>query len=137
MPADESTSTRRAIARRDRGEEQATASAGGEPPTGVDERYYTHLLTILTVSSGMVGVCLTAIGLIGIIKSLNKLEMAADDLLAWGALIFMLAAVVSFFGMRTRISLVWRRFAVALDLLFCSGLIIVVVATVMLTWFVL
>jgi hypothetical protein len=49
----------------------------------------------------------------------------------------MLAAVVSFFGMRTRISLVWRRFAVALDLLFCSGLIIVVVATVMLTWFVL
>jgi hypothetical protein len=102
----------------------------------IDERFYTHLLTVLSVSSGMVGVCLTAIGLIGIIKSMNKVEMIVDDLLAIGALVFMVAAAMSFLGMRTRLGWSWRGFARTLDLVFCGGLVIVVVATLLLTWMV-
>lgn len=103
----------------------------------LDDRFYTHLLTILSVSSGMVGVCLTAIGLIGIIKTQNKVEMAVDDVLAISALLFMVAAVQSFVGMRTRLSMTWRNFARVLDLVFCLGLVLVVVAIVLLTWVVL
>jgi hypothetical protein len=99
-----------------------------------DARFYTHLLTVLSVSSGMVGVCLTAIGLIGIMKTLNKLETMVDDLLAVGSLLFTLAAVLSFLGMRTRLCQTWRSFARTLDLIFCLGLVLVVVATILFTW---
>jgi hypothetical protein len=85
----------------------------------------------------MVGVCLTAIGLIGIVKSLNKVESLVDDVLAVSALVFMLAAAMSFLGMRTNLSGSWRGFARALDLVFFLGLVLVVVAIMLLTWVVL
>jgi hypothetical protein len=99
-----------------------------------EDRLYTHLLTVLSVSSGMVGVCLTAISLIGILKSLNKLEIMIDDLLAISTLLFLAAAVLSFLGMRTRVATTWRGFGRTLDFVFCLGLGLVVVATVLLTW---
>jgi len=95
---------------------------------------YSHLLTILSVSSGMVGVCLTAIGLIGIVKSLSKLETFVDDLLALGTLFFMVAGALSFFGMRTRLGKRWRNLVRALDIIFCIGMLTVVVAAMLLTW---
>jgi hypothetical protein len=101
-----------------------------------DDRFYTHLLTVLSVSSGMVGVCLTAIGLIGIMRSLSKVATVVDDLLAVGGVVFMIAAVLSFLGMRTKLASKWRSFARMLDLLFCLGLVLVVIATLLLTWMV-
>ena len=117
----------------------AEHSVGREPPGDAatkEDRSYTHLLTVLSVSSGMVGVCLTAIGLIGIMKSLNKVEVLVDDLLAVSTLMFMFAAVLSFLGLRSTLVRRWRHFERSLDLIFCLGLVLVVVATVLLTWFV-
>jgi hypothetical protein len=101
-----------------------------------DDRFHTHLLTVLSVSSGMAGVCLTAIGLVGIMKSLSKLETLVDDLLALGGVLFMMAAVLSFLGMRTKLARTWRSFTRALDIVFCLGLVLVVIATLLLTWMV-
>jgi hypothetical protein len=106
------------------------------PTSNPDDRSYTHLLTVLTVSSGMVGVCLTAIGLIGIMKSLSKVETLVDDLLALSGVLFMIAAVLSFLGMRTKLATTWRGFVRALDVLFCVALVLVVIATLLLTWMV-
>jgi hypothetical protein len=92
------------------------------------------MLTVLTVSSGMVGVCLTAIGLIGILKSLNRIELIVDDLLALATLLFAVAAVQSFLGLWAGFGRKWRHFARILDGLFSLGLLLVVVATVLLTW---
>lgn len=94
----------------------------------------SHLLAVLSVSSGMVGACLTAIGLIGIVKSLNKIETVVDDLLAVGMLVFMVAGALSFVGMRTRVGRKWRHLVRGLDLIFCVGMLLVVVAAVLLTW---
>lgn len=107
----------------------ATAHDSAEGQAGE----YTHLLTILSVSSGMVGVCLTAIGLVGIVKSLSKLETVVDDLLALGTLFFMVAGALSFFGMRTRLGR-RRNLVRALDIIFCIGMLVVVVAAMLLTW---
>ena len=104
--------------------------------SAIDERTYTHLLTVLSVSSGMVGVCLTAIGLIGIVKALNDFELIVDDLLAIGSVLFMVTAVMSFLGMRTRIAKTRRNFVRTLDFVFCLGLVLVVVATMLLAWMV-
>src|SRR5262245_38536587 len=99
-----------------------------------DDRYHTHLLTVLSVSSGMVGVCLTAIGLIGIIKSLRRVDIFVDHLLAVGAVLFMVTALMSFLALRTRVCDSWRSFPRTLDAIFCLGLVQVVVATTLLTW---
>ena len=121
--------------RTDRGDELAPRPIGpGEALA--EERFYTHQLTVLSVSSGMVGVCLTAIGLIGIFKSLTKLEIVVDDMLAVGAMMFMVTALLSFFAMRTRLSHTWRGLTRTIDVMFCLALVLVVVATAMLTWFV-
>jgi hypothetical protein len=99
-----------------------------------DERQYTHLLAMLSVSSGMVGVCMTAIGLIRITKALNNVETLVDDMLAIGAVLFMVTSLLSFAGMRTRLRQTWRGLARTNDVLFCLSLVLVVVATAMLTW---
>ena len=47
---------------------------------------------IFSVSAGLVGVCLTVIGLIRIIVNTNKVETAIDDFLAVDAIIFLSAS---------------------------------------------
>jgi hypothetical protein len=99
-----------------------------------DERRYLHLITLLTVSSAMVGVCITAIGLIEILHYLNSTEWIIDDFLAIASMLFLVTSILSFVGMRTR----WgqRRTSLIriLDVLFCLGLSVVFVATALLTW---
>jgi hypothetical protein len=75
-----------------------------------DDRKFLHLITLLSVSAGMVGVCLTAIGLIGIVKSLNRTELVIDDVLATASLLFLTTSLLSFAGLRTRVSQTWRGF---------------------------
>ena len=55
---------------------------------------------IFYVSSGMVGVCLTVIGLVRIIVTIQKVETIADDLLAGDALLFLVAALIAYWALR-------------------------------------
>jgi hypothetical protein len=99
-----------------------------------DERIYTHLLTLLSVSAAMVGVYLTAVGLVNVIQALNKYEDMVDDLLSVGSLIFSLVTLLSFFGIRTRIRHRWPRYLLILDVLFCLGIVTMVAASFLLTY---
>jgi cation transport ATPase len=101
-----------------------------------DERTYTHLLTLLSVSAAMVGVSLTAVSLVNVIESLNKWEGWVDDILAIGSLLFSIVTLLSFLGIRTRIRHNWPRFVLLLDVLFCLGIISMVISSFLLTYFV-
>jgi hypothetical protein len=57
---------------------------------------------IFTVSSAMVGVCLTVIGLIRVVITLGKADTVADDLLAVDALLFLASCLLSYTAMRSR-----------------------------------
>ena len=57
---------------------------------------------IFTVSSAMVGVCLTVIGLIRVVITLGKIDTLADDLLAGDAFLFLVACLLSYSALRTR-----------------------------------
>jgi hypothetical protein len=105
----------------------------GEDPEH-DEHLYAHLAAVLSVSAGMVGVCLTAIGLIGVMKSMGTLETIVDDLLAISAVLFLATSMLSFLGMRTRLATRWSGFTWTLDVLFFLGLVALVAASMMLTW---
>ena len=102
-----------------------------------DERLYHHLTTILSVSGAMVGVCLSAIGILGMIKSLRRFDTLCDDLLAADAFLFLSSAILSFLVVRTPL---WRRrhpVAVAVDGIFCLALVVMVTVCGMLVWVVL
>ena len=67
----------------------------------------THLeedicIHIFTVSSAMVGVCLTVIGLIRVVITFGKIDTLADDLLAGDAFLFLVACLLSYWALRTR-----------------------------------
>ena len=49
---------------------------------------------IFTVSSAMVGVCLTVIGLIRVVITLGKADTLADDLLASDAFLFLTSCLL-------------------------------------------
>jgi hypothetical protein len=72
--------------------------------------------------------------LIGIKTTLKPVETFVDDLLAAGSIFFMATAVLSFLGLRTSIRKKWRNFTRILDTLFVISLVIVVLATALLTW---
>jgi integral membrane sensor domain MASE1 len=100
-----------------------------------EQWYHWHLLTLLSVSAAMVGVCLTAISLVGILKWTAKLEqIIVDDMLAIAALLFVAVCFLCFLGIRTRIRKTWKKFSITVDVLFCLGLVVVVVASMLLTW---
>ena len=61
-----------------------------DDPRVDDERLHAHRLTLFSVSAGMVGVCLTAVGLIGVLKGLAQTETFIDELLTFDALLFLL-----------------------------------------------
>jgi hypothetical protein len=69
------------------------------PDKNLEEDIGIH---IFTVSSAMVGVCLTVIGLIRVVITLGKIDTIADDLLAGDAFLFLVACLLSYWALRTR-----------------------------------
>ena len=77
-----------------------------EGETNGDRDPNTHLeqdisIHIFTVSSAMVGVCLTVIGLIRVVITLGRADTVADDLLAGDALLFLISCLLSYWALRS------------------------------------
>ena len=78
-----------------------------EGETNGDRDSDTHLerdicIHIFTVSSAMVGVCLTVIGLIRVVITLGRADTLADDFLAADALLFLVSCLLSYWALRSR-----------------------------------
>ena len=71
----------------------------GNDKTKLEEDICIH---IFTVSSAMVGVCLTVIGLIRVVITLGKADTLADDSLASDALLFLTSCLLSYAALRAR-----------------------------------
>ena len=89
---------------------------------------------IFGVSAGMVGVCVTVIGILRVAFTLNKVNTLADDLLAWDALLFLFACVASYWALRTRSTQRMHQVEHVADLLFLIGLAGMVGVCLMLTY---
>ena len=57
---------------------------------------------IFTVSAAMVGVCLTVIGILRVVITIQKADTLADDLLALDAVLFLAACLLSYWALRSR-----------------------------------
>ncbi len=80
-------------------------------PKSPDEKLETHMTVMFSVSAGLVGVCLTCIGLFQVLEAVGSVKTLGDELLAADALLFLVASVSAFLALRLHDSK--RRFAFA------------------------
>jgi hypothetical protein len=89
---------------------------------------------IFTVSSAMVGVCLTVIGLVRVVITLGKADTIADDLLASDALLFLLSCFLSYGALRSRGTRRMHRLERVADGVFILAMIVMVAICAFLTY---
>jgi ABC-type Na+ efflux pump permease subunit len=89
---------------------------------------------IFTVSSAMVGVCLTVIGLVRVVITLGKADTVADDLLAGDALLFLIACFLSYAALRSRGARRMHRLERVADAVFIVAMILMVAICAFLTY---
>ena len=89
---------------------------------------------IFTVSSAMVGVCLTVIGLIRVVITLGTADTVADDLLAADALLFLVSCLLSYWALRSRGLRRMHRLEKIADGIFIVAMIVMVVVCAMITY---
>jgi hypothetical protein len=82
----------------------------------------------------MVGVCLTVIGLIRVVISVQKIDTLADDLLAVDALIFLCSCLSAYWALRMRSVRRMHRLERMADVSFILGLILMVIVCGIITY---
>src|SRR5437660_1455705 len=89
---------------------------------------------IFTVSSAMVGVCLTVIGLIRVVITLGTADTLADDFLAGDALLFLVSCLLSYWALRSRGLRRMHRLERIADGIFIVAMIGMVVVCALITY---
>src|SRR5213082_4005083 len=89
---------------------------------------------IFTVSSAMVGVCLTVIGLIRVVITLGTADTLADDFLAGDALLFLISCLLSYWALRSRSMRRMHRLEKIADGIFILAMIGMVIVCALITY---
>ena len=89
---------------------------------------------IFTVSSAMVGVCLTVIGLIRVVITLGRADTLADDLLAVDALLFLVSSLLSYAALRSRSFRRMHRIERAADTVFIVAMVVMTTVCAVITY---
>jgi hypothetical protein len=111
----------------------------GETPNGEMRKETRHLeedisVHILSVSAAMVGVCLTVIGLLRVVISIQKEDTFGDDLLAVDAVLFLISCLLSYWALRTRTVRRMHTVERLADAVFMLALVLMVVVCVFVTF---
>lgn len=94
-------------------------------PSPLRERLEEDIcIHIFSVSAGMVGVCLTVIGIIRVVIVSGSAGTLADDLLALDALLFLASCLLAYTAMRTSTTRRMRSVEHAADAIFIAALVL-------------
>src|SRR5213595_2927043 len=105
--------------------------SNGNDETRLEEDICIH---IFTVSSAMVGVCLTVIGLIRVVITFGRADTLADDFLAADALLFLVSCLLSYWALRARSMRRMHRLEKIADGIFIVAVIGMVVICALITY---
>ncbi len=92
-----------------------------------EEHEFSLMLAIFSVAAGMVGVCLTGIGLLKVVSAYRKIETLTDELLAVNAIVFLACCLVSFLSFKAEAGERRLRLRKLADGLFFVGLVLMAV----------
>jgi cytochrome c oxidase assembly factor CtaG len=102
-----------------------------DPNTHLEQDICIH---IFTVSSAMVGVCLTVIGLIRVVITFGRADTLADDFLAADALLFLISCLLSYWALRSRSLRRMHRLEKIADGIFILAMIGMVIICALITY---
>ena len=102
-----------------------------DPSTHLEQDICIH---IFTVSSAMVGVCLTVIGLIRVVITFGRADTLADDFLAGDALLFLISCLLSYWALRSRSVRRMHRLEKIADGIFILAMIGMVIICALITY---
>jgi hypothetical protein len=91
-----------------------------------EQREHDLTMHVFAISAAMVGVCLTAIGILRLITTQTRVETIGDDLLAADAVVFMVCCFLSFWSFKSRVARLRHRLRLIIDVLFMLALTIMV-----------
>jgi hypothetical protein len=91
-----------------------------------ERREHDLTIHVFSISAGMVGVCLTAIGILRLVAVQSKAQTLGDDFLAADAVLFVLTCFLSFWSFKTGQVQLRRRLRLIVDSLFMLGLVVMV-----------
>jgi hypothetical protein len=109
-------------------------SGPDDHPVERDEEYRREVTAelnvhIFSVSAAMVGVCLTVVGIIGIIISNNsEYATVADDLLAVDTVVFMFSCLLAYTSLRSTSVARTRSYQRLADGVFVTGMVTMSIA---------
>ncbi len=92
------------------------------------------MLTVFSVSAGMVGVCLTAIGLVKILAQAKGIETLCDDLIVFDAIMFGFTALLGFRGLQQFVHHKAPLSHRLMDWIFLIALALMIVICGLFTW---
>jgi len=97
-----------------------------DKPSSTEQRDHELTLQVFGISAGMVGVCLTAIGILRLVAQQAQVETIGDNLLAVDAVLFVLCCFLCFWSFKTRHTRLRRGLRIAIDVLFMLALTLMV-----------
>ena len=78
---------------------------------------------IFNVSAAMVGVCMTVIGILRVVITIDKVNTLADDFLAFDSLLFITSCLLSYWALRSKGYAHMHRIERVADTIFILGLL--------------
>lgn len=87
-----------------------------------EQRDHDLTMQVFAVSAAMVGVCLTAIGILRLVAAQTSVQTLGDDLLALDALLFVGCCTLAFWSFKTQRPALRQRLRWVVDILFLVGL---------------
>lgn len=104
------------------------------PDRDEQRRHDDVAIHIFTVSATLVGVCLTVIGVLRLVKRLANVTVLADQILSADAIGFLIACAVSYAAMRTRDPKRRRVIERAADVVFLVSLALMTAVCALVAW---
>ena len=89
---------------------------------------------LMSVSAGMVGVCLTVLGVFKLLRHFKGAGSLADDLVAIDSLLFVAVCILSYGGIRTASRRWQQRLERAADVFFLFALALMAVICGIIAW---
>ncbi len=89
---------------------------------------------LFATSAGMVGVCLTVIGLLRIVTTLKPIQTIGDDLLALDAIVFLVATFFSYGALKVRNKVRRHQLEQAADTVFLSALTVMAIVCILIVY---
>lgn len=93
-----------------------------------EQREHEFMMHVFSISAGMVGVCLTAIGILRLVVTQTKVQTLGDDLLAVDAVLFGICCFLSFGTFKARLKRLRQQLRLLGDVIFLVALVIMVCA---------